>query len=136
MHSGSTAFCSVCLEGLTLSLLGRVSLVESSNLTCPKPEMLEHERPVADDLDDRVATISLRLLSIANSSYTIHWAKADKQLPEFTNHTSIRVPSRSTAGSLSATWYTAQIKLTLPHVRVERHDAMEEQVQIWFDGCM
>ncbi|KAJ9102493.1 hypothetical protein QFC21_002893 [Naganishia friedmannii] len=102
------------------------------------PKTLDHEGPIAGDSSDDLATISLRLLPMANSSYSIHWAKGDEQLPEFTNRTSIQVPLNSMSSPTSdrrGRWYTARIKLRLPHVRVEGHEAMEEQVRIWFEGC-
>ncbi|KAJ9121697.1 hypothetical protein QFC22_002317 [Naganishia vaughanmartiniae] len=107
-------------------------------ITCPKPKRLDHEEPsTVDPSDVSAAVISLRLLRMVNSTYIIDWEKDDEQLPEFTNRTSIQIPQNNMSGATPpATWYTARIRLGLPHVRAEGHEAMEEQVRIWYGGCL
>lgn len=121
-----SAFCSVCLEGLTLSLLRRVSLVKSSEIRCPSSR-------AADTSSDNSATIAITLLNMTDATYALRWYRGTTEINTFANQTTIRVPGR--AESTVAAWYTAEVELSLPQVRLEGREEMKENVKIWYQGC-
>ncbi|KAF9221527.1 hypothetical protein BS17DRAFT_710998 [Gyrodon lividus] len=78
-------FCKVCLEGLWLSLLKRVDLIEDLRLTCSSPstKMIEV---------DLVKLAQFREQPIKSAeSYTIKWSKDGQVLENFTNRTKVEL---------------------------------------------
>lgn len=122
------AFCPVCLEGLTLSLLGRVSLIESTQTKCP---------PLGRRHISSHASISINLLNMTDATYTVQWFQGDIELNAFENKTTLEVP----VSSLQPEWitedemYTARVRLSLPHVRLEGREEMQDEAVIRFGGC-
>lgn len=78
-------FCSVCLEGLWLSLLKRVDLIEDLVVTCSGPS--NHVVQV-----DLVKLAQLREHPIESAeSYTIEWTRNGRVLEEFMNLTKVEL---------------------------------------------
>ncbi|KAH0832139.1 IgA peptidase M64-domain-containing protein [Lanmaoa asiatica] len=78
-------FCKVCLEGLWLSLLKRIDLIEDLRVTCSGPS----SRVVEVDL---VRLAQLREQPIESpESYTIEWARNERVLEELTNFTKVEL---------------------------------------------
>jgi hypothetical protein len=89
-------FCKVCLEGLWLSLLRRVNLIDGIKEDC-------QERTTGDDTPARwVKTIEAQLIPLAHlrydtqasavrESYTIIWHKDGQILDKFTNKTVLEI---------------------------------------------
>lgn len=127
-QSAPAAFCSVCLEGLTLSLLGRVSLIEDTRVTCAT----EGNAHMA-----RHASFSLDLLNMTDATYTIQWFRGDIELNAFENKTRIDIP----VSLLQSDWtsaeemYTAKVRLSLPHVRLGDREELQDKAVIRFGGC-
>jgi hypothetical protein len=110
-----------------LSLLGRVSLVESSHIDCSTT-------PSDDNLSDRHATLALNLLNMSDATYAVRWYKGATELYHFANQTTIQLPTSVDSARLPA-WYTAKVELSLPQVRLQGREEMKEQVKIWYQGC-
>lgn len=79
-------FCNVCLEGLWLSLLKRVDLIEDLRVTCPGADS---SRVVELDL---VKLAQFREQPIESAeSYTITWTRNGCVLEELTNLTKVEL---------------------------------------------
>ncbi|KAJ7062372.1 IgA peptidase M64-domain-containing protein [Mycena amicta] len=110
-------FCKACLEGLWLSLLRNVSLIDSIDESCAS--------------ESETTALTLRLVPLAqfraaavadlSESYTITWSAAEdgKVLDGLTNKTQVSLP----AGS-----YTVNVKYTTSEVRVDSHKLLTAQV--------
>lgn len=80
-------FCNICLEGLWLSLLRRVDLIEDLRVTCSGPS--SHVVEV-----NLVRLAQLRAEPIESvESYTIEWTRNERVLDEFTNLTNVELSS-------------------------------------------
>ena len=78
-------FCKVCLEGLWLSLLKRVDLIDDFRTTCARG----HNRTFEVDL---VPLAEFRGNPVSSQeSYKITWSKDGEVLPQFANATHIDV---------------------------------------------
>ena len=78
-------FCNVCLEGLWLSLLKRVDLIEDLRVTCSGPS--NHIVQV-----DLVKLAQFREHPIKSAeSYTIEWTRNGHVLEELTNLTKVEL---------------------------------------------
>ncbi|KAI2470700.1 IgA peptidase M64-domain-containing protein [Annulohypoxylon bovei var. microspora] len=112
----SVDFCEACIEGLWLSLLGSVSLIENFTQT--------------DEADgSTLATISLVPLaqfretsSPYEEAYTILWYGSDDNvlLDDWTNKTSAFIVPRSTAFGVEVRFWSEQIRATNHSALVQR----------------
>ncbi|KAG2102294.1 IgA peptidase M64-domain-containing protein [Suillus discolor] len=100
-------FCKVCLEGLWLSLLKRIDLIDNFKIMCG---------------DDRHRTFEVDLVPLAEfrehpvsseESYTIAWSKDGKVLPQFANMTHVDV------GDEVGT-YHVDVQFSTEEVRVDK----------------
>lgn len=110
-----------------MSLLGRVSLVESSHIDCSTSQS-------DDEVSKPHATLALNLLNMSDATYTITWYRGNMELDHFANRTTIHLPTSADTATLPA-WYTANVEMSLPQVRLQGREEMKEQVKIWYQGC-
>ncbi|KAG5651855.1 hypothetical protein H0H81_007196 [Sphagnurus paluster] len=111
-------FCKVCIEGLWLSLLRRVNLVDSVKEGC-KQTFPEGGSGTAG----WVKTIDLELIPLAqfrdrvvdDESYTIKWRKGRTILKDFTNKTRIEIADVEALGT-----YFVSVDFATPEVRVDK----------------
>ncbi|OSX57195.1 hypothetical protein POSPLADRAFT_1050237 [Postia placenta MAD-698-R-SB12] len=122
-------FCKVCLEGLWLSLLRRVDLIDSFRVGCvettsdtpsPAPDAKKWKRTLEVDL---VPLAQFREEGIdGDESYTITWLKDREVLEAFTNKTRVEVDDNELAlGS-----YIVDVQFTTPEVRVDKDHLLIE----------
>ncbi|KAJ7621542.1 IgA peptidase M64-domain-containing protein [Mycena polygramma] len=114
-------FCKACLEGLWLSLLRNVSLIDAVEEFCPLP---------AADADASLTILLLRLVPLAHfraaavqgldESYTVTWSKDGRVLSELANKTRVDV---------SPGTYTVDVKYTTNEVRVDRDNLLTAQME-------
>jgi hypothetical protein len=107
-------FCKVCLEGLWLSLLRRVNLIDDIEEGC------SHTNSSA-----WVKTLDMTLVPLAqfrsdakenkNESYTILWQRNNRVLHEFTNKTRLEVDGENAVGD-----YAVDVKFATDEVRVDK----------------
>lgn len=108
-------FCKVCLEGLWLSLLRRVNLIDDIQESCRYT-----------DSGAPVKTLDMKLVSLAqfrqnakenknNESYTIVWQRNNQILHEFTNKTRLEIEGENAVGE-----YTIGVKFATDEVRVDK----------------
>ncbi|EIW81109.1 hypothetical protein CONPUDRAFT_124060 [Coniophora puteana RWD-64-598 SS2] len=110
----SPDFCSVCLEGLWLSLLARVDLIDSVSASCVPPSWGP----------DWTRSISLDLLPLAQfredgqsgkdrgEAYAVTWRKGGVVLEVHANKTALAVPDSAAPGV-----YTAEVEFMTDEVR-------------------
>lgn len=100
-------FCKVCLEGLWLSLLKRIDLIDDSRIICGR---------------DRHRTLEVDLVPLAEfrehpvsskESYSIAWSKDGKVLPHFANMTHVDV-------SDEVGMYHVDVQFSMEEVRVDK----------------
>lgn len=114
----SPNFCKACIEGLWLSLLKRVSLIDDIQESC-------EQRP-----EGPVKTLDLKLVPLAQfradgaankngESYTITWWKDQKVLKEFTNHTRLEIAGDDAVGT-----YAIGVKFATQEVRVDKDNLL------------
>lgn len=128
-------FCKVCLEGLWLSLLRRVDLIDSFRVGCvettsdtpsPAPDAKKWKRTLEVDL---VPLAQFREEGIdGDESYTITWLKDREVLEAFTNKTRVEVDDNELAiGS-----YIVDVQFITPEVRVDKDHLLmsRKEVQI------
>lgn len=99
-------FCSVCIEGLWMSLLSRVDLIEDSTSTCiydaPTGEWTRELSVELVDLTDR-------------GEYITSWSKDGLPLPEWTNATRIEVQDDALGE------YSVGIRFVTEEIRADPH---------------
>ncbi|TFK39079.1 IgA peptidase M64-domain-containing protein [Crucibulum laeve] len=114
----SPNFCSVCTEGLWLSLLKRVDLIDNVTENCEW-----RSDPHSGGI--WIKTINLHLLPLAQlrtdtasikseESYTITWKRAGIVMNEFTNRTRLEIDDGHALGR-----YTISVQFTTDEVRLE-----------------
>ena len=120
-------FCKVCLEGLWLSLLRRVNLIDGIKEDC-------QERTMGDDAPALwVKTIEVQLIPLAHlrfdaqasrESYTIIWRKDGQILDEFTNKTVLEIDNHLIPAnySLSVGFATDEVRRDDDGVLQSRQD--------------
>lgn len=112
----SASFCSACIEGLWLALLGRLNFID--NIT-----------QVAQP--DKSTNVTLELLPLAEfrqvpnphqEAYTILWygAKDNEVLDEWTNKTSALIGSNITEFGVEVRFWTEQIRVDKAGVLVHK----------------
>lgn len=110
----SPNFCKACIEGLWLSLLKRVDLIDDVEEACERQS------------GRWVKTIDLKLLPLAqfradpaenknHESYAITWSKDKKVLKHFTNQTRLEVAGNDAVGT-----YAIGVQFTTDEVRVDK----------------
>ena len=98
-------FCSVCLEGLWLSLLKRIDLIDDHRVTCPGP----NRRVVSIDL---VGLAQLREHPVESmESYTIKWSRNSQVLEELTNLTRIELNAGDGIYRVDVVYSVDQVRL-------------------------
>ncbi|KAG5353892.1 hypothetical protein C0989_000135 [Termitomyces sp. Mn162] len=97
-------FCKVCIEGLWLSLLRRVNLIDGINEGCEQGASRSSESSTSG----WIKIFDLKLVPLAqfrepqsrvNESYTIKWWKDHKLLTEFTNQTRLIINGLDAIGT-------------------------------------
>lgn len=120
----SPNFCKVCIEGLWLSLLRRVNLVDDVREGCEQGSS-------SDGSAGWVKTIDLQLIPLAqfrearvsHESYTIKWWKGRTLLKEFTNKTRLEIPDCDAPGT-----YLIGVTFATDEVRVDKDKLLSASV--------
>lgn len=100
-------FCKVCLEGLWLSLLKRIDLIDNSRIICGR----DRHRTLEVDL---VPLAELREHPVSSEeSYSITWSKDGKVIPHFANMTHVDV-------SDEVGMYHIDVQFSTEEVRVDK----------------
>ncbi|KAG6812511.1 hypothetical protein H0H92_002510 [Tricholoma furcatifolium] len=116
-------FCKVCIEGLWLSLLKNIKLIDSVKEGCERRQASESDQGTSSGW---VKTLELELLPLAqfrkdgarvNESYAIRWWKGRQALEEFANQTSIELDDESAVGT-----YSIDVTFITDEVRVDEND--------------
>lgn len=115
----SPSLCSVCLEGLWLSLLKRVSLIDKLTVTLP------------DKGESGSAIIELTLVPlgqmrehrVAGEYFTIMWQRDGISLPDYTNLTRITVEEPQ------GIWHV-HVQLHTREVRVDSNGLLSEWANV------
>ncbi|KAG2131805.1 IgA peptidase M64-domain-containing protein [Suillus clintonianus] len=98
-------FCKVCLEGLWLSLLKRIDLIEEFRITCER----DHHRSFKVDL---VPLAEFRESPVSSEeSYRIAWSKDGKVLPQFANMTHIDVSDEVGTYRVDVQFLTEEVRV-------------------------
>ncbi|KAF8513772.1 IgA peptidase M64-domain-containing protein [Gautieria morchelliformis] len=128
----STSFCSVCLEGLWLSLLKRVSLIDDFSVTLPVGH-ITLESPAVLQLT-LVPFGELRKPNPGSPTefYTIEWERDGVPLPQFSDLTRV-VLTENVHGTWRATvqLHTAEVKVDIDRLLESR---MEVQIGVGWDS--
>jgi hypothetical protein len=124
-------FCKVCTEGLWVSLLRRVDLIDDLIVECPQNT----------DANEIKFAVELYLVPLANfrtdsvaprDSYTIIWTKNGNVLDHFTNNTQLIV-GKSDAHATHA----VNVTYTTEEVRMDKDGLLSSYQEIIFpDSCM
>ncbi|ESK95678.1 hypothetical protein Moror_12545 [Moniliophthora roreri MCA 2997] len=110
----TTTYCSVCLEGLWLKLLGRLSLIDNITETCDGSSTILNATLVP-------VTQFRQGGPLPGETYTILWSKNGRVLNNFTNKTVVAIDNAS--GS-----YTLDVKFSTPEIRLDRSGVTEAQM--------
>ncbi|KDQ62041.1 hypothetical protein JAAARDRAFT_29945 [Jaapia argillacea MUCL 33604] len=114
-------FCKACLEGLWLSLLSRVNLIDEIHAGCIKA-------PESSSSGAWRRTINLKLVPLAEyrdetvdakESYHITWSRAGKVLDQYTNKTTILVDDEV------GVTYSTSVRFATEEVRVDEHGYLQ-----------
>jgi hypothetical protein len=117
----SPNFCKACIEGLWLSLLKHVSLIDDVEEACEQRSEVW------------VKTIAVKLLPLArfrgdenknNESYTITWWKDHKVLKQFTNQTRLEIAGGDAVGT-----YAIGVKFATDEVRVDKDKLLSSGIK-------
>ncbi|EMD39663.1 hypothetical protein CERSUDRAFT_111969 [Gelatoporia subvermispora B] len=123
-------FCRVCVEGLWLSLLRRVDLIDGIRSRCD----WELDMGFSDEdppIGKWKRTLDLDLIPLAqfraerrapHESYTVTWAKDGQILERFTNKTQLKVDDQDGPGV-----YSVSVQFTTSEVRVDRDGLLESE---------
>ena len=118
-------FCKVCVEGLWLALLRRISLVDDVKLGCSFDGPTSVNRVVELEL---LALGQFRETPITGEMLIINWKKNGDSLPGFANLSSITVANEPAK-------YTAEVQLVTPEVRSDPHGYLKSSVVIDVHAC-
>lgn len=110
-------FCKVCIEGLWLSLLRRVNLIDDIQESC---------RGTVQILDLALVPLAQFRESLieVQESFTITWFKDGTAFPEFTNKTRLEVDADDGPGL-----YTINVKYTTDEVKVDRESLLTDRLK-------
>lgn len=120
-------FCKVCREGLWMSLLRRVDLVDHTIVSCHHDFETKKSK----------TTIDLKLVPLGQfregsmfpgEGYTITWSKDGQILDEFTNKTHLE-------GSPDSSTYTVDVKFATEEVRVDKDGLLTSRKDITTHNC-
>jgi hypothetical protein len=121
-------FCKVCLEGLWLSLLRNVSLVDSIEETSVQLDAGKCTKA----LDLRLAPLAhLRADPVAGleESYTITWFRDGQRLEKWTNQTHVELEEGKAT-------YAVEVKYSTTEVRVDPENLLTARAEhTVFLGC-
>lgn len=120
----STNFCSVCLEGLWLSLLKRVSLIDDFSVTLPVGDITSEEPAILQVTLVPFGELRQCATGVHTEVYTIEWEKDGVLLPQFTNSTEIR-----TNESVYGTWRVF-VQLHAVEVKVDPDRLLESCAEV------
>lgn len=116
----SPSFCSVCLEGLWLSLLKRVSLIDDIAVLLPDSP---HDTIYLD-----IHLVPLGQFRsggvVEGEVYSIYWSKDGQPLPQHTNKTSI-----ATNSDVYGLWEVS-VHLDTPQVRKDPYSLLKSSASI------
>ncbi|KAF8133900.1 IgA peptidase M64-domain-containing protein [Boletus edulis] len=98
-------FCNVCREGLWLSLLKRIDLIEGFRMTC----LNANSRVVSVDLV-KLAQFREHPVEIAES-YAIAWSRNGRILEEFTNLTEVDLGAADATYRVDVTYAVEEVRL-------------------------
>ncbi|KAF8440786.1 IgA peptidase M64-domain-containing protein [Boletus edulis BED1] len=98
-------FCNVCREGLWLSLLKRIDLIEGFRMTC----LNANSRVVSVDLV-KLAQFREHPVEIAES-YAITWSRNGRILEEFTNLTEVDLGAADATYRVDVTYAVEEVRL-------------------------
>ncbi|KZT11793.1 uncharacterized protein LAESUDRAFT_733773 [Laetiporus sulphureus 93-53] len=119
-------FCKVCLEGLWLSLLRRVDLIDNLRAGCIVDENAWLKRILELDL---VPLAQFREEAVGvEESYTVTWKKDGKVLEEFANQTSISMDDALALGT-----YTVDVQFSTAEVRMDKNGLLRSQLEYIVD---
>ncbi|KAG5646491.1 hypothetical protein DXG03_003256 [Asterophora parasitica] len=121
----SPNFCKVCIEGLWLSLLRRVNLIDGIKEDCRQLvfEGITDPHWVKTIDVELVPLAQFREVQLAQESYAIKWWKDGVLLKEFTNRTSLKIADTVALGT-----YSVEVKLSTEEVRVDRDNLLSDGV--------
>ncbi|KAG7088792.1 hypothetical protein E1B28_012756 [Marasmius oreades] len=115
-------FCKVCLEGLWLALLRRVSIIDYVIHRC----------------DGKYNALEVNLLPLAHlreedtvegESYTIRWKRDGELLGKFANETTIHVIGEEALGT-----YELEVEFTTPEVVLDPMGRLKSKLEIYITG--
>lgn len=121
-------FCKVCIEGLWLSLLKRIDLIDNLTASCQQGTdagvpwfrslnldliPLAHLRKAPEGEEDSLTE------SPNNEVYSITWAKDGEVLERFQDQTQISLKDEEAVGK-----YTVHVEFSTDEVRVDKDDLL------------
>lgn len=115
----SSDFCNVCLEGLWLSLLSRISLIEHLILNLER----DHQLFTMEIIPIPLGQFRSEARSL-DEAYNIEWTKDGVPLTQYSNLT--RVAARE---DISGTWQVI-IRLHTPQVRMDPDQLLQSQIVV------
>jgi len=108
-------YCKVCLEGLWLSLLKRIDLIDGLTESCIRNTGTQWSKALNLDL---IALAHLRetdSFGPSNEAYSITWKKDGKVLDIFQDQTYISLPDTEAVGK-----YSVHVQFHTDEVRLDR----------------
>lgn len=113
-------FCKVCLEGLWLSLLARVELIDSLDVACVDDGLVldAHLVPLAHLREEAVE---------AGEAYRVRWYKDGKELKTFENRTQVKVGKEPGI-------FEVDVHFATEEVRADEENYLSTRVSLEFDG--
>lgn len=115
-------FCKVCLEGLWLSLLRRVNLIDSIQEDCGYTD----SGALVKTLDIKLVPLAQFRTNVVESkeSYMISWRRNNKILHEFGNKTRLEVDGKNAVGE-----YVVDVKFVTEEVRLDKEKLLTAAVR-------
>ncbi|GLB38192.1 putative igA Peptidase M64 [Lyophyllum shimeji] len=121
----SPNFCKVCIEGLWLSLLKRVSLIDDVKEGCEQGISSDGSAVWVKTIDVQLVPLAqFREARVSHESYTIKWWKDRKLLEEFADKTRVEIPASDAPGI-----YSIGVTLTTDEVRVDKDKLLSAGVK-------
>ena len=105
-------FCHVCLEGLWLSLLNRIDLIDDIHESCISDfasEAVGHRKKVLE-LDLIQLGQFKKEPRDADGAYTITWSTKGRVLDQFTNQTRIEVEGDAASYDIAVAFSTREVR--------------------------
>ncbi|KAL0059217.1 hypothetical protein AAF712_014063 [Marasmius tenuissimus] len=111
-------FCKVCLEGLWLALLKRLSLIDTIVIRC------EGDNTALEATFIPLAKYRREEERIEGEEYTITWSKDGEVLSDFTNKTKVVFPPEGALGK-----YKLEVDLVTPEVVLDKEGVLSSMVE-------